>query len=96
MEQVICCFCGKELPNKIDWNNPEPLCHAYGTVCCLDCDIAYVRPIRRLIWNPAISRTECNLISDSLQGISIEELEKILSNKDPLRILRKKIGWRAE
>lgn len=95
MEQVRCCFCNKELPNSIDRNNPEPLCHAYGTVCCLECDIAYVRPIRRLIWNPDVNEIESNLIADSLQGVSTKKLQEILSHKDPLKVLKRRIRWRC-
>lgn len=95
MRKIQCCFCGKELLNKNESHNPEPLSRDSATVCCAVCNLTYVRPIRRILWNPAMSKTESNVLADNLQGISTDELKGILSQKSPLNTIRKRAGWKV-
>ena len=75
---VKCCFCDRELPNRYDRHNPEPLNQDPPTVCCAECNKDYVVPVRHIVWRSWVTNEERRQVLDYFQSMSLEELKTCL------------------
>ena len=81
MEMQKCCFCGKEMKDEMEWNNPAPLRDSPNSVCCSECENVYVIPCRRMLFRPwsgedAYRKRLAQLRSLDLQEIKSSDNEK--------------------
>lgn len=88
-EKLKCCFCGKEITEVRNYNNPEPLNCDEGTVCCIECDVTIVRPFRRIVWKPWVDKEMERKITEHFRSLSVGMLRKTL----PVGMLCEKEKW---
>ena len=88
-EKLKCCFCGKEITEVRNYNNPEPLNCDEGTVCCIECDVTIVRPFRRIVWKSWVDKEMERKITEHFRSLSVEMLRKTL----PQEMLYEKDKW---
>lgn len=78
MNNVKCCFCCKEMKERIEWNTPESLCNELHSVCCTDCDNTYVIPCRRVLWHPLTSKDIYDKLLTHFKSLTLQELKALL------------------
>lgn len=88
-----CCFCGKEITEKWDYHNADPIVapdeNGFYEGCCSDCNERYVKPARRVLWPPVPylserERKKLDRLIPYVQRMSVDELREALESGDPL------------
>ena len=95
--QMTCYFCGKEITERWDYHNADPLVapdeNGFYGGCCTDCNNRYVRPARRIFWSsiPYLSeqdKQELDALVPYVQRMSLDDLRSSLDSEDPLAAFR--------
>lgn len=89
MEKLKCCFCGKELNDIRECNNPSPLSSQRDDVCCGFCDRTLVIPFRTVLWHPWVTENMAKKIIKYFGELSADELRDVL----PKRMIINKDEW---
>lgn len=81
-----CCFCGKELTKRSEWNNTDPLTVPDETwiypSCCNECHMSIVRPIRYKLRFSGLNAEEYKKTLQKVQKMNVNELRKFVEIED--------------
>lgn len=77
-----CCFCGKELTKRSEWNNTDPLTKPdenwmYPS-CCNECHMKIVRPVRYKLRFSGLNEKEYKETLRKVQKMSVMELKEFI------------------
>lgn len=77
-----CCFCGKELTKRSEWNNTDPLMKPdenwmYPS-CCNKCHMEIVRPVRYKLRFSGLNGNEYKKALERIQSMNASELKEFI------------------
>lgn len=81
-----CCFCGKELTKRSEWNNTDPLTlpdeNWMYPSCCNECHMTIVRPVRYKLRFSGLDEKEYEEMLSKVQKMNMKELQEFIEKED--------------